>query len=121
MEIEKLVPDLHLQSFEHRLTQLLPSWCLGINFGKSFEFCFFKPTKHQLGNIKSLSCWLPFIKATNPRERTGEHSHEAASGFNEHVWNTVVDHPRIMDCIERILRRPDQLVRPLGACLTLNS
>ena len=41
MEIEKLVPDLRLTSFEHRLTSLLPSWCLGINFGKSFEFLFF--------------------------------------------------------------------------------
>ena len=33
-----------------------------------------------------------------------EHSYDAASGFNEHVWNTVVDHPH-------------HLVRPLGACL----
>ena len=63
---------------------------------------------------------VAFIKATNPRERTGEHSHEAASGFNEHVWNTVVDHPRIMDAIKRILLRPNQLVRPLGACLGVN-
>ena len=63
---------------------------------------------------------VAFIKATNPREHTAEHSYDAASGFNEHVWNTVVDHPRIMDAIERILLRPNQLVRPLGACLGVN-
>ena len=28
--------------------------------------------------------------------------------------------PRIMDAIERILVRPNQLVRPLGACLGVN-
>lgn len=63
---------------------------------------------------------VAFIKATAPRSHVREWSWEEASGFHEHVWQTVVDHPHLMDVLEDILTRPSQLIRPLGACLGVN-
>ena len=49
-----------------------------------------------------------------------EWSYEQAPGFHEHVWQSVVDHPAMMETLEQILSRPNPLVRPLGACLGEN-
>ena len=93
------------------------------NFGKSFEFLFLS-TKHQnyiyIYNSKFVYAGCIHQSATL-RCHVREWSYEQASGFHEHVWQTVVDHPNIMDALEEILTRPNHLVRPLGACLGENS
>lgn len=90
------------------------------NFGKSFEFFVFVHKASKLYIIQSLCMLVAFIKATAPRSHVREWSWEEASGFHEHVWQTVVDHPHLMDVLEDILTRPSQLIRPLGACLGVN-
>ena len=79
-------------------------------------------TKHQnyIYIIQSLCMLIAFIKAATPRSHVREWSYEQASGFHEHVWQTVVDHPSMMETLEQVLSRPNQLVRPLGACLGEN-
>ena len=115
--------DLHLTDFEHRLTRSLTSGCLGITLARALSFCFC-PQSIKIIFVyimPSLCMLVAFIKAATPRTHVREWSYEQASGFHEHVWQTVVDHPNMMDVTEDILSRPNQLVRPLGACLGENS
>ena len=121
-DIAKLAEDLHLTDFEHRLTQLLTSGCLGITLARALSFLFCPQSIKiiYIYIIQSLCMLIAFIKAATPRSHVREWSYEQASGFHEHVWQTVVDHPSMMETLEQILSRPNQLVRPLGACLGEN-
>ena len=109
-----------MTDYEHRLTQLLTSQSLGITLARALSFLFCPQSIKIIYIIQSLCMLIAFIKAATPRSHVREWSYEQASGFHEHVWQSVVDHPAMMETLEQILSRPNQLVRPLGACLGEN-
>ena len=111
-----------MTDYEHRLTHLLRSQSLGITLARALSFLFCPQSIKiiYIYIIQSLCMLIAFIKAATPRSHVREWSYEQASGFHEHVWQSVVDHPAMMETLEQILSRPNPLVRPLGACLGEN-